>query len=198
MKVLSNHFAIYGVPLVHLRLAPKRKPKPAWAELSWADLQKKAAKFGTVLTLPTFENTPAEVAKTTDEAIAKADKALDAIGSLDAKRVTFRNTFRALDDIQSDVAQEENRIVILSQAHPDAKVREAAIEADQKFSAWAVGVDYRKDVYKAVKAFAATSPKLQGEDRRLFEEQLRDYRRAGLDLPEDRANGSRKSAKGTG
>ena len=81
--------------------------------------------------------------------------------------------------------QQENRIEVLSQAHPDAKMREAAIEADEKFSAWAVGVDYRKDVYKAVKAFAATNPTLQGEDRRLFEEQLRDYRRAGLNLPDD-------------
>jgi thimet oligopeptidase len=138
-----------------------------------------------VLTLPTFESTPAEVAKTNDNTIARADKALDAIGRLDPKKVTFRNTFRALDDIQAEVTQEENRIEVLSQAHPDARVREAAIEAEQKFSDWAVGVDYRKDVYKAVKAFAATNPNLQGEDRRLFDEQLRDYRRAGLELPED-------------
>ena len=185
MKVLRT-ILLFMACLSSLAIGAETKTETGvGVELSWADLQKKAAKFGTVLTLPTFENTPAEVAKTTDDAIAKADKALDAIGSLDAKRVTFRNTFRALDDIQSEVAQEENRIAILSQAHPDAKVRDAAIEADQKFSAWAVGVDYRKDVYKAVKAFAATSPKLQGEDRRLFEEQLRDYKRAGLDLPED-------------
>jgi thimet oligopeptidase len=157
----------------------------AGQKLSFADLQKKAAKFGTVLTLPTFESTPAEVAKTTDNTIARADKALDAIGRLDPKKVTFQNTFRALDDIQAEVTQEENRIEVLSQAHPDARVREAAIEAEQKFSDWAVGVDYRKDVYKAVKAFAATNPNLQGEDRRLFDEQLRDYRRAGLELPED-------------
>ena len=155
------------------------------AMLSWADLQQRAAKFGTVLTLPTFESTPAEVSKTTDEAIAKADKALAAIGSLNSSKVTFRNTFRALDDIQSDVEQQENRIEVLSQAHPDVKMREAAIEADEKFSSWGVGVDYRKDVYQAVKAFAATNPTLQGEDRRLFEEQLRDYRRAGLDLSDD-------------
>ena len=176
MLLVGVHALIFG---------RRRNEDRSRHELSWADLQKKAAKFGTVLTLPTFESTPAEVAKTTDEAIAKADKALAAIGSLNASKVTFRNTFRALDDIQSDVEQQENRIAVLSQAHPDAKMREAAIEADEKFSAWAVGVDYRKDVYKTVKAFAATNPKLQGEDRRLFEEQLRDYRRAGLDLPDD-------------
>src|SRR6185503_15420833 len=31
--------------------------------------------------------------------------------------------------------------------------------------------------------FADTKPKLSGEDAKLFEETLRDYRRAGLDLP---------------
>ena len=183
MKVLRI-ILFLAACMLSLSAGAETKTK-AGTELTLADLQKKAARFGTVLALPTFEGTPAEVAKSTDETIAKADKALDAIGSLNAGKVTFRNTFRALDDIQSDVTQHENRIAVLSQAHPDAKMREAAIEADEKFSAWAVGVDYRKDVYKAVKAFAATNPKLQGEDRRLFEEQLRDYKRAGLDLPDD-------------
>jgi Zn-dependent oligopeptidase len=154
--------------------------------LTWSDLQRKAARFGTLLTLPKFENSPDEIAKSADEAIAKANAALDAIGALDPKKVTFRNTVRALDDIQSDILQVTNRITLLSQAHPDAKVRNAAINATQKFNDWAVAIDYRKDVYKAVKAFAATNPKLQGEDRRLFEDQLRDYKRAGLDLPEDK------------
>jgi thimet oligopeptidase len=184
MKVSRNILLFLVVSLGSVPIGAETK-NDAGQKVSFADLQKKAAKFGTVLTLPTFENTPAEVAKTTDNTIAKANKALDAIGRLDSKKVTFQNTFRALDDIQAEVIQEENRIGVLSQAHPEAQVREAAIEADQKFSDWAVGVDYRKDVYKAVKAFAATSPNLQGEDRRLFDEQLRDYKRAGLDLPED-------------
>ena len=34
----------------------------------------------------------------------------------------------------------------------------------KSFQDWAVGVDYREDVYKAVKAFEDTNPKLTGED----------------------------------
>ena len=46
-----------------------------------------------------------------------------------------------------------------------------------------VGLDYREDVYQAVKAYAGTKPALKGEDAKLLAETLRDYRRAGLQLP---------------
>ena len=46
-----------------------------------------------------------------------------------------------------------------------------------------VGLDYREDVYAAVKAFADTRPKLEGENAKLLLETMRDYRRAGLELP---------------
>ena len=62
-------------------------------------------------------------------------------------------------------------------------MRDAAEKAIKVFQDWAVGIDYREDVYKAVKAFADTKPKLQGEDALLLEHTIRDYRRAGLALP---------------
>jgi Zn-dependent oligopeptidase len=170
--------AFAGVLALTAEIKPERLP-------TWPELQRKAARFGTVLALPAFENSPEQIIKSTNDAIAKANAALDTIGRLDPQKITFRNTIRALDDIQSDISQVVNRIGLLGQAHPDAKVRDAAIEAAQKFNEWGVAIDYRKDVYQAVKSFAATNPKLQGEDKRLFEDQLRDYKRAGLGLPED-------------
>jgi thimet oligopeptidase len=170
--------AFAGVPALTAEIKPERLP-------TWPELQRKAARFGTVLALPAFENSPEQIIKSTNDAIAKANAALDTIGRLDPQKITFRNAIRALDDIQSDISQVVNRIGLLGQAHPDAKVRDAAIEAAQKFNEWGVAIDYRKDVYQAVKSFAATNPKLQGEDKRLFEDQLRDYKRAGLGLPED-------------
>jgi thimet oligopeptidase len=154
-------------------------------KLTFAELQKRAEKLGTTLSLIKWENTSEEVEKSTDAAIRAANKALDAIGALDPKKVTFRNTIRAMDDLKFNVANVRNRIEVLKQAHPDPKVREAAVNGVEKFDEWKVALDYRKDVYRTIKAFAATGPKLQGEDQRLFDEILRDYRRAGLDLPED-------------
>src|SRR6184192_1725574 len=64
-------------------------------------------------------------------------------------------------------------------------MRAAGENAVKAFQEWAVGVDYREDVYKAIKAFADTHPKLTGEDEKLLKETLRDYRRAGLELAPD-------------
>jgi thimet oligopeptidase len=169
-----------GVSLRAAETKTTPAPKPSFAEL-----QKSATRFGTILSLETFETTPDEIAKSTDAAIAKADKALDLIGALNPKKVTFKNTIRALDDLNSDLDQVANRIGVLKEAALDPKMRSAAIDAAQKFNEWGVAIDYRKDVYQSIKAYAATNPKLQGEDARLLEYQLRDYKRAGLDLPED-------------
>ncbi len=62
-------------------------------------------------------------------------------------------------------------------------LRETAIDAIKELEEWMVGLDYREDVYKAVKAYADTKPRLKGEDGKLLEETMRDYRRAGLELP---------------
>src|SRR2546428_1440852 len=64
-------------------------------------------------------------------------------------------------------------------------MRTAAENAVKTYQEWAVGVDYREDVYKAVKAFADTHPKITGEDEKLLKEPMRDYRRAGSELPPD-------------
>ncbi len=66
-------------------------------------------------------------------------------------------------------------------------MRTAAEEAVKTFEEWAVGTDYREDVYRAVKAVEKTKPKLDAIDAKLLKETVRDYRRAGLALsPESR------------
>jgi len=62
-------------------------------------------------------------------------------------------------------------------------LREVTIDALKELQEWMVGLDYREDAYKAVKAYADKKPDLKGEDGKLFFETMRDYRRAGLDLP---------------
>ena len=46
-----------------------------------------------------------------------------------------------------------------------------------------------------MKAYADTKPQLAGEDKKLFDETLRDYRRAGLDLPKDQRDEVEKLRK---
>jgi Zn-dependent oligopeptidase len=150
---------------------------------SLQEFTNRAVKFHSVIGLPTFETTPAAVNLAVTNAIKDATAALDTIGKLNPKKVNFNNTVRALDDIGYALARTDNRITLIQQTSTNAEVRDAATEALKNLESWMVSIDYREDVYRAVKAYADTKPKLEGEDAKLLFETMRDYRRAGLELP---------------
>jgi thimet oligopeptidase len=150
------------------------------------DFRDAAAKANAVLTIPEWEQTPDAVEASMKAAILKANTALNQIGAQDLANVTFKSTVVALDDLTYQAGIAANKATIIKEASTNPAMRTAAENAVKAFQEWAVGIDYREDVYKAIKAFADTHPKLLGEDEKLLNETLRDYRRAGLDLPPDR------------
>src|SRR5215471_12074266 len=150
------------------------------------DFKAAADKANAVLTIPDWEQTPESVDATVKNAIATANKALDQIGSQDLSKVTFKSTVLALDDLNWQAGLAASRTVVIKESSTNEKMRAAAENAVKEFQDWAVGIDYREDVYKALKAFADTKPKLTGEDKKLFDETMRDYRRAGLALAPDK------------
>jgi thimet oligopeptidase len=157
------------------------------AELKSADdFRNAAAKANAVLTIPEWEQTPEAVEASMKDAIAKANTALDQIGTQDLGKVTFKSTVVALDDLTYQAGLAANRATLIKETNTNPAMRSAAEDAVKAFQEWAVGIDYREDVYKAIKAFADTHPKLSGEDAKLLTETLRDYRRAGLELPPDK------------
>src|SRR5712672_1285031 len=149
------------------------------------DFRAAAAKANAVLTIPDWEQTPEAVEATMKDAIVKANAALDQIGAQDLGKVTFKTTVIALDDVTYQASLAANKATIIKETNTNPAMRTAAENAVKAFQDWAVGIDYREDVYKAIKTFADTHAKLTGEDEKLLKETLRDYRRAGLDLPPD-------------
>jgi thimet oligopeptidase len=150
------------------------------------DFRAAAAKANAVLTIPDWEQTPEAVEASMKDAIAKANAALDQIGAQDLGKVTLKSTVVALDDATYQAGLAANKATIIKETNTNPAMRTAGENAVKAFQEWAVGIDYREDVYKAIKAFADTHPKLTGEDEKLLRETLRDYRRAGLELPPDR------------
>ena len=182
---MSNHslkFTFLCVPLIFLVSASML---PAVELKTVDDFRGDAAKANAVLTIPDWEQTPKAVEAATKGAIAKANTALDQIGAQDLSKVTFKSTVVALDDVTYQAGLAANEAVIIKEANTNPAMRTAGENAVKAFQDWAVGIDYREDVYKAIKAFADTHAKLSGEDEKLLKETLRDYRRAGLDLPPD-------------
>src|SRR5258706_9014830 len=145
--------------------------------------KKRAAKFDAVISVPQFETSSNEVRAAVQQTIATGNASLDVIGALNPRKVTFKNTILALDDLGYQIGLTANRLSLLKETSTNAKLRDTATDAIKELQEWMVGLDYREDVYKAVKAYADTKPKLKDDDAKLFSETIRDYRRAGLDLP---------------
>jgi len=160
-----------------------------------ANFQKAAAKYNSIITVPTFETTTNEVAATVAKTITDGNAALDNIGKLTAAQINFTNTFIALDDVNFLIGRTANRLSLIEQTSTNADVRDAATDAIKKISEWSVGLDYREDVYRALKTYAGTKPNLAGEDKKLLDDTLRGYRRAGLDLPKDQRDAVEKLRK---
>jgi thimet oligopeptidase len=160
-------------------------PKPAAVRRTdtLRDFQKRAAEYNSIVSVPSFETTTNELRQTLANTIVVGNAALDRIGKLSPAEVTFNNTVRALDDLGFRLGLVGNRLSLIEQASTNAAVRDVATGTLKELSQWMVGLDYREDVYKAIKAYAGTKPNLAGEDAKLLFETMRDYRRAGLELP---------------
>jgi thimet oligopeptidase len=153
------------------------------AEGALAQFQERAARFNSVVTVPTFETTTNALDASVKAAIAQAETGLSQIGRLQPSEVNFGNTARALDDVNYIIGNIENRLGLIKETSTDSAVRDAATDELKVVEAWAVGLDYREDVYSAIKSYAETHPALKDEDAKLLSDTMRDYRRAGLDLP---------------
>ena len=147
------------------------------------DFEARAAKFKSVIRLPQFETSTNELEASLRQTMTAGNVALDAVAAVDPHKATLKNTAGALDDIAYQIGLTANRFSVIKETSQDAALREAATEAVKKLEEWVVGLDYREDVYKVLKAYAERQPKLKGEDAKLLFETMRDYRRAGLDLP---------------
>jgi thimet oligopeptidase len=161
-------------------VAPQPAPIP---EGNLQEFQNSSARFHSVITIPTFETTTNELTDTVSRAITNGNTALDRIGNLTAAEVNFTNTARALDDLGFELSTVDNRLSVIQETSTNADMRDTAAAQVKRLEAWMVSIDYREDVYRALKTYADTRPSLRGEDAKLLFETMRDYRRAGLALP---------------
>lgn len=157
----------------------------AAAPLTLAQVETMYRDAKVVFDLPFYENSPEALKQTQTEVLAAADAALKDLVAQDPAKATLATTFKALDRIIGNVTDTSQRVGLIQGAHPEKAVRDAAAEVDVALSSWLIALEYREDIYKVLKAFVDTKPALSGEDRRNVDDVMREYRRAGLDLPAD-------------
>jgi Zn-dependent oligopeptidase len=137
-----------------------------------------------------YTNTTVEsVQNAVAESLAEAEELIaQTVASTDAP--SFEATMRPLDLAGAAAIRGYARGGFMAYVHTDAAVRDAGQAAEEAFSKWNVALPFREDLYRAVRAFAETpeAAALEGEQKRLLEFWLRDFRRAGHELaPEDKA-----------
>jgi thimet oligopeptidase len=159
-------------------LLPVALVVPAWAKpADLAPFQTQAAANRMALVLPTYPLNPDEVKAQAESAIKTADAALTALAAQDPAKATFASTFAAYDAATARVSDAYAVINTVAESALDKTMRDTANEMSVKLQEWSVGLDYRADLYQALKAFADTKPKLDAQEQRLVDDQMRAYRR---------------------
>ncbi len=158
-----------------------------WSHLvSALALASSTAVFGALT--PSTPQTTEELTIRFDAARQAADDRVAAIIAIEDEDRTWANTVGAMDDINAHFDRDGNMLAFMGYVHPDPAMRDAARDIEKRWTNWYVDIGKNEGLYKAVRAYAATQPQLEGEQARLLEFILRDYRRAGMGLSaEDRA-----------
>ena len=136
--------------------------------------------------LPEWPQTPGQVHQSVDKAIEKSIQLLDKIASIEPYLASFKTTVQAYEMALYPAVDAIGPVGVITETHPDKAMRDAGREADKRFSAWAVSVGFRDDIYQVIKAYAETSPPLGGEDAKLLEDTMRDYKRNGMHLSQEK------------
>ena len=128
--------------------------------------------------------TAESVRAATDEGLGTGD---DLVAAAIAADPSFDGTMLTLDLAIAEAMRAYGRGAFMGQVHNDPAVRDAGMEAEERINKWRVGLPFRIDLYRAVRAFSETdeATSLEGERARLLAHWLRDFRRAGQELSED-------------
>ena len=97
------------------------------------------------------------------------------------------DTLAVLDEVNRLSAIAYGRGPFLGQVSTDEGIRAAARKAEERLSKWGLDLISRRDLYRAVRAYASTEDAsvLTGEAARALEHTMRDFRLAGHELGED-------------
>lgn len=126
---------------------------------------------------------PTDIDTGVKKALAQKRDAYTIIKNIPKDARTFENTIVALDAANDGINPVVYQIKVLLDTSPHDEVRDAAKAAFDHFQQEIVIIEFDEDVYRAVKEYADKQEKLEGPDKKLFDETMREYRRMGFDLP---------------
>ncbi|KAF0852939.1 mitochondrial neurolysin [Andalucia godoyi] len=138
-----------------------------------------------------FDYPAAEIVDKAKSLIENSKSFLDSIATMPADQRSFSSVVAAMTKFDGRHASEESNLTFPSYVSSSKETRDACTEARRLLSAYAVEAGMRLDVFQAVKSVfdnmqaSGEYAGLSETDRRLVDRFMRDYRRNGLDKPDD-------------
>ena len=137
-----------------------------------------------------FPKKGSHIEKRAKSLIKQAKKRCKEIIAVSADERTYANTVRPLDNVLgvSDFAVFVNCMELLEMVSPEAEVREAAHDAFLQVKSFIVDVRSNRRLYDAFKEYvdgAMQHEELSDEERYFIQETMREFKRSGLELPDD-------------
>jgi thimet oligopeptidase len=145
-----------------------------------AELEPPVSDWGVSATA--LERTAAELSASTAEHISRAKSHRRQIDAASGAR-TIENTLVPYNEMMMHLDAASAECGLFRQVHPDAAVRDAARAGEQNVAAYVIELNLDGGLYEALRCVDVTSA--DAATRYLVEKRLRDFRRAGVDKPED-------------
>ncbi len=138
-----------------------------------------------------FPATPQEIEARTNRAMEEVRSRIAQLIAMPADQRTYANTMTAFDAINalSDLSITRSALGAYELVSTEQAIREASHEAVKKINEfWIDTIGTNVELYKAIKAYAqgnAKNESLTDEQRYFIKEMLADFKRLGLELPDE-------------
>lgn len=132
--------------------------------------------------------TPEQVGPGIEQALARAQLAIDEIAGRDLAELTFENTFLALEHATEPLTVAWGRVSHLQSVADSPALREAHNAMLPKVSAFLASISLHPALWLRLKTFAESpaAARVTGVYRRFMDETVKDFRQAGADLPAEK------------
>jgi thimet oligopeptidase len=129
--------------------------------------------------------TPEQITTACEEAIRRSDELVAGIVAVSTNDRTFANTLGVIEEVSDVLGQASGKYGFMAYVADDDALRDTARDWEQKLGQYAVQLGFREDLYNAISEYAASAEALalSGEERRLVDRTMLDYRRNGFGLP---------------
>lgn len=146
-----------------------------------------------------FPATALEITNLVSSTLSQAKDKLQALAALPQEKYSFETVARELDTIASGISTTGAILCNIGFLSPEKEVRDAANQGSLKISEFSVDwLGQNVALYKTFKSYAeniAPHENLNAEERYFVEETLKDFKKAGLELPQEQRDKIKKLQK---